>query len=452
MYHISALAPGDYVVVVPQTQVLLPVSAFEAAFALAADPLLGRQFSAAGAPAPAQAGIAIGGVLSASTPPVASNALLTPATRVRHVYQSTFHPSATTLDQARVISVSSGDEANGVDVQLTPVPASPVSGTLMDGGMPVPFFGVRLLPLDSADGAEVMEMASAATDSQGRFTFPSVPAGQYRVLAQRATNVPSGTTPQGGVTYAEPRTLAETAGAWAESSVTVGDRPVEDLVLTLRASFKLSGRAVFDGTATPPTRDRLNQFTFSAVPARASRRLAPPVAISQIDTSNRIAIGSLAPGRYILKWPDLLPGWSVESVTMAGRDLTDAAFEITDSDIADLVVTFTDRPASLAGVVRSAAAVADPDASVFLFPADRTRWRDALSTSRVVRTARVDATGAFTFPTVLPGDYFVVAVADSQVYDWPDQKLLARLSAVASSVRITPHQPMSVLLSTVEVR
>jgi hypothetical protein len=137
---------------------------------------------------------------------------------------------------------------------------------------------------------------------------------------------------------------------------------------------------------------------------------------------------------------------------MAGRDVTDAAFEITDSDIADLVVTFTDRPASITGVVRSAAAVADPEVSVFMFPADRARWRDASATSRVVRTVRVDATGSFVFPTVIAGDYYVVAIADGQAYDWPDQKLLARLSAVAASVRVVPHQVMSVSLSTVEVR
>ena len=452
MYHISALVPGDYVVVVPQTQVLLPVSAFEEAFAPSPDPLLARQFTAAGAPPPAQAGIAIGGVLSASTPPVASNTLLAPATRTRHLYQSTFHPAATTFEQARVITVRSGDEATGVDVQLLPVPASSVTGTLMDGGVPVAHFGVRLLPVDSADGAEVLEVASTATDAQGRFTLPLVPVGQYRLFAQRPAAVPNGATPQGGVTYAEPRTLAETAGAWAAGTLTVGDKPVEDVILTLRASFKVSGRAVFDGPAVPPARDRLNQFTFSAVPARPSGRIAPPVPISQIDTSGRVAFSGLSPGRYILKWPDLIPGWSVESVTMAGRDLTDAAFEITDSDITDLVVTFTDRPASITGVVRSASAVADPDAAVFLFPTDRARWRDAAATSRVVRTVRVDATGAFAFPTVVPGEYFVVAVADAQAYDWPDQRLLGRLTAVASTVRVVAHQPMSVPLYTVEVR
>src|SRR5688572_23243296 len=110
MYHISALAPGDYVVVVPQTQVLLPVSALEAAFSPVPDPLLVRQFSAAGAPSPSQTGVTVAGVVAASTPPVAGNVLLVPGSRARHTYQSTFHPANTSLDQATVITVRSGEE------------------------------------------------------------------------------------------------------------------------------------------------------------------------------------------------------------------------------------------------------------------------------------------------------------------------------------------------------
>ena len=452
MYHISALAPGDYVVVVPQTQVLLPMSAAEAAFSHAPDPLLSRQFSAAGAPAPTLTGVAIGSVLAASAPPVAANALLTPGTRVRHLYQSTFHPAATALDRATVISVRSGDEATGVDVQLTPVPGASVSGTLMDGGVPVPHFGVRLLPVDSGDGTEVMDLAFTATDAQGRFTFPMVPAGQYRLFAQRQTGVPTGTTPQGGVTVAEPRTLAETAGAWAEGAVTVADRPIDDLILTLRDSYRVAARVVFDGAATQPHIDRLSQFMFTAVPARAQRRHTPSVPGGVIEASGRVSIASLSPGRYILKWLDSLPGWSVESVKMAARDITDAGVEITDRDIPDLVITFTDQPASLGGTIRATTAGSDSEASVFLFPADRGRWRDAASTSRVVRTVRADVTGAFLFTNVIPGEYFIAALTDAQAHDWPDQKLLARVSAVASTVRVLPRQRTSVPLATVEVR
>lgn len=457
MYHIGALAPGEYAVVVPQTQVLLPQSALDAAAAAAPGFLLTSQFNATGAPMPGRPGsvakgVLIGGMISTSFQPPAANSLMTSGAQSRHLYQSTFHPSATTLDQARIVRVGSGDEANGVDVQLTPVVAVAVSGTLLDGGVPVPHFGVRLMPADSGDGSEVLELALSATDAQGRFLFPLVPAGQYRLFAQRHTAMPVGQSPQGTAIYQEPRTLSETPGAWAGGTIAVADKPLEDLALSLRPGFRISGRVIFDGAAAPPARDRLNQFAISAVPARALRRQALPTAIGQIDTSSRVAIPGLSPGRYILKWPDLLPGWTVESVTIDGRDVADAGFEVTDTDIVDLVVTFTDRPASISGVVRTGRSVTDPDASVFLFPADRARWRDANTTTRVVRTVRVDATGAFLFPAVIPGDYLVVAASDSLASDWPDQRLLAQLSQTAAPIRVVPHQSITVPLVTLEVR
>jgi hypothetical protein len=46
----------------------------------------------------------------------------------------------------------------------------------------------------------------------------------------------------------------------------------------------------------------------------------------------------------------------------------------------------------------------------------------------------------------------VVAIADSQASDWPDQALLARLAAVASPVRVVPRQRTSVPLTTTEVK
>jgi len=402
MYHISALAPGDYVVAVPQTQVLMPESA--------------------------------------SSSPVVANTLAAAGASARHVYVSTFHPAATTFEQARVVSLASGDEVNGVDVQLTPLPASTVSGTLMDGSVPVPHFGVRLLPADTGDGAEVMELASSATDAQGRFTFPLVPTGQYRIVAQRQTAVPNGTT------------LAETAGAWAEARVTMAERPIDDVVMTLRAGFRVSGKVVFAGVGAPPAKERLGQFRISALLARPQQRQSAPAPVGQVDATGNVTIGALAPGRYILQWPDSIPGWSVESVTVAGRDVADAAFEITDADITDLVVTLTDQPARIGGSVRSMSGLADFDAAVFMFPTDRSRWREAGASTKVVRTVRVDATGAFLIPNTIPGEYYLVAVSDNQAHAWPDQKLLAQLSVVASTVRVGARQQMVVSLSTMEVR
>jgi len=53
---------------------------------------------------------------------------------------------------------------------------------------------------------------------------------------------------------------------------------------------------------------------------------------------------------------------------------------------------------------------------------------DARSSLRTFRAARVSKAGAFTLTPVLPGEYFIVAVPDEGMADFPDQKLLAALA------------------------
>ena len=115
-------------------------------------------------------------------------------------------------------------------------------------------------------------------------------------------------------------------------------------------------------------------------------------------------------------------------------------------------MSFTDQPAELSGTVSNAKGGADPDASVFVFPADKARWPDARVSTRAFRTVRASKTGSFTMPNMIPGEYFVVAASDESAGDWPDERLLAKLGALASTVRVEPNQKQTVNLRTVTVR
>ena len=97
-------------------------------------------------------------------------------------------------------------------------------------------------------------------------------------------------------------------------------------------------------------------------------------------------------------------------------------------------------------------AAADPDASVFVFPADQARWPDGRISTRAFRTVRASKTGSFTMPNMIPGAYFVVAASDESTGDWPDERLLAKLATLATSVRVEPNQKQTVSLRTVTVR
>jgi hypothetical protein len=431
-YHFGTLTPGNYVVVVPQTQVLLPGDL------AGVDALAMRRLWAAGAPGP-------------SVIPSVSNSLpIVVWDGRRHVYRSTFHPGATRLADAQTIVVRSGETVSEVVVSLTPVPASSVSGVLLDGGTPVPGFGLRLQPADEGDGADVLEIAWTATDADGRFEFPDVPGGNYRIEGRRRMRVPASVTPDGQVVYVAQTTstaTSERAGAWTRAAVAIGDRPVPNLTLTVNPPLAIRGKYIFAGSSAPPAADRMQPFMVMPVPARATTRQSL-VSMSSVYSAGGFSSTECLPGPYRFMIPESASVWALQSVTIAGQDVTDAVFVLDDRDITDVEVTFTDQPADITGVVSGDHA----SASVFLFPTDRARWPEAANATRTVRVVRPDAQGRFQIAKLIPGDYLIVAALESSAHAWPEEAWLLRASGVASSVRVTPGQRQVITLRPQEVR
>ena len=367
---------------------------------------------------------------------------LSPATRAggrTFVYQTTFYPSASAVARATVVTLTTGEERTGVDVHLQPVPAVEVSGTLTNGRDPVANFGVRLLPADSGDDSSVLEAATTVTDARGVFTFPLVPAGSYTALAMRA---PAG--------IGAPPSPDPIAGAWASQTVTVGDQPLSAIALTLQDGVAVSGRVEFQGAAARPAGRAQSQITIERL-QRVSRT-NPVNYVAALAETGDFTFRNVAPGRYALRIADVLPNWTLMSATMAGRDLLPTGVTIGDDDVSGLTLTFTDQPAAIAGTVRSQRGDADPDAAVFVFPADRAGWRDARVHTRAFRVARASKTGAFAVTNIPPGSYLVVAVDDAVAGDWPDEGFLQKLAPLATTVRVAVGERPTLALRRAEFR
>jgi hypothetical protein len=233
--------------------------------------------------------------------------------------------------------------------------------------------------------------------------------------------------------------------------VSVADRNVGGIVVTLRGGVRVSGRYIFRGSSAPPSPDRLSQLRVMVSMSQPLFRDAVPASVAGADASGAFSIDQLSPGRYALRIGDLAPTWTVESMSVAGRDAADGIISV-DEDVADIEIVFTDRPAAISGVVRDVSLAPDSTASVLLFPSDRLRWRDARAAERTFVIARTRANGAFTLANVPPGNYVVAAVADTSAADWPDQKFLEKVAPLATSVHITSGQAMTIDLKTVMIR
>jgi hypothetical protein len=447
-YHLGTLIPGNYVVVVPQVQAAMP-TATSAILAAPPDRLMGSTLANTAAP-PFAGGIRVGGsAISTSTDFNASAIVPSPRGDAFYVYQTTFAPSATSMDRASSMNVHAGDELMGVNISMQPVRAAAVSGTLRDDGGPVPQFGVRLLPRESEDGSGLFDVATTSTDARGRFTFPLVPPGSYRVIAQRLTTTLFTDGPEAAV---QPARVADRAGASAQQEIAVADRDLSDIALQLGPGVQVSGRVEFRGTGNRPSPAQLQQFNVSMALTQPLSRVFYNVSQpGRFGVGDEFVIPNIAPGRYVTFATDI-PGWTVLSVTIGGRLATERPFTVEATDVTGVVLELTDQPAEIAGTVRTRAGAPDADASVLIFSTDRTRWPDARSARRTFRAARVSKAGAYSLPAVLPGEYFIVAVPDEATADFPDTKVMEALATVAKTVRIGPGEKSVVALTTSDVQ
>ena len=459
-YRVSGLVPGTYIVFVPQTQVSMPLSIGDDLAAGGPDPLASQRFSFANAPSARVGGVRVGPSVISTTPdPVrfGSDALISNAIAPTlqadavFVYPTTFAPTATRLAEAERIALQPGEERAGVNVQLRPSRAASISGVLVDENGPMPNVGLHLMPADMGRDGAVLEAATTASDARGGFSFPAVPAGQYTILAWRTGGVPTGNSAK---PYVDSRT-GELGGAWARQPVTVGASPIENVTVTMQPPFVVSGRAVFEGVGPQPTAQTLGGGRIVTIfPSQTLFRTPGPAPGSAFDAASgyRFAIRGVGPpGRFFFGPPAMPSPWRLQSVTIGGRDVTDAAFDLTGDDVTDVVVTYSDKPTTLSVKVTLPLS-GESTVTAFVFPAARTRWPDARLSSRSFSLLRVPATGAVSWPSMLPGDYLVVAIDDALAGNWPDESLLAKLAAVATPVKVAPNQDATVTIKVSEIK
>jgi Carboxypeptidase regulatory-like domain len=416
VYSQAAIPPGEYVVTVPAgmtvTRAGQPAPDATATAALRAS---GADTLISGGQAARSSGVRLGDffVLPGGVNSLAGQLPLTmlPSGRVV-TYPTTFQPSATTLGAAGVIKLGVGEERT-VDVQLQPVTTAPVSGTVVTPDGPAVNYAVHLIP-DFAVHTPVeryFETAVTVTDQSGKFVFPAVAAGSYSALTWRKPSRNSSLT----------NALPAESALFAEAAVVIEDAPAM-VALALRPGAMLRGRIVLEG-ATPPPRPQQFQAVLGSwfQPPWPLAFNAGPIAETRVTADWEFMREGVPPGRYT---PNVLSnfsppaGWFLKSATVEGRDLLTSPVFVDGKDVSGIVITFTDRPASVSGLVTDAAGRSDAAAGVLAFPLDYQSWLANGSPPAVARAVPAAQTGAFTIPDLPPGEYLVVAVGLEILDDW----------------------------------
>ena len=134
MFRIAGLDPGAYVIMVPSVQTTVPTEVMESFFS--GTPItdakrveLGREFNLIGsAIAPAGSQFAMKAGSQTFSLPAGTLTPIVSATGIM-IYPTTYYPAAASAGQAAVITLRSGEERSGIDLQVRPVRGVRVSGS-----------------------------------------------------------------------------------------------------------------------------------------------------------------------------------------------------------------------------------------------------------------------------------------------------------------------------------
>jgi hypothetical protein len=375
------------------------------------------------------------------------------------VSPSIFYPTGATLAQAEVITIASGMERPNIDFRLHAVRSLTVSGSVTGPDGPSAGTLLQLLP----PGAEALtretgfETATAVSDAAGAFTFAGVTPGAYTIRVIRVPPRPeSSLSSFTSVVQVGSSTIFSSSGPsilpplpsgptyWAAVPVSVTDRNVSNVQVTLGTGGRLGGHLEFSGTAEKPPAITYRQLSVAvdASDGRSPGSSAAVVAIGrgQINANGELETYQLPAGKYLLRVVGSLPGWTFAGAWLEGRDISASPFETTGADVGNIILRFTDKPPELVGTVRAEAGATDVTATVLLFPADSRAWTDYGMTSRRFRSMETAPSGAFTLTGMAEGEYNLVAIRDGLPAEWQDPVYLQKIAAVATKITISENE------------
>ncbi|MFI5177008.1 MAG: collagen binding domain-containing protein [Vicinamibacterales bacterium] len=410
-YRLSGLTPGDYVVVVrPDRDPEMPllVSLLTLTPTASADVMAAASARGSGVPER--------------------------DSRVR-TYQMAFFRDAASSTSATLVAIDVATDRRGIDAHVRSVKGARVTGRLSGLNGPAESVIVRLIRTDSTLESDPLEAATAACDSDGRFAFLNAPAGKFVVtLLSRPAAPPDPTW-------------------WARVPVTIGASDVSGLVVPVHSGVAVNGRVEFVGQAPRPTPGEIAQIA-----PRLESADAPPVAgvppwRAVVSADGHFTTTGVPPGRYFVRIANPPRGWTPAAVRIGRRDALDVPLEVSSAAIADVVLTFADRPlGGITGTVTDATGSPASDAVVLIFPAVREPDLDTIGQTRRLRLVHSGTNGAFAVGGLADGHYLAVALPSSPSIDWQDPKRLDALAPHASAIDVQSGPPQSVALTVTVIR
>jgi hypothetical protein len=405
-YRVFGLAPGEYVALV--TAAIGPRTGTDVHQTTAADVQWAKNM------------LGTGSRTGTAAPPAVPNV----------DYAPVFYPGTAVQADAGTITLGAGEERTGVDIPLLMVPTAKINGVITYADGPLPdSLQVNVIAHNRITGLPFAGFSTAPpVNRDGRFTVTGLTPGVYTLTTRpRAT---------GGQRGGGGATAASIAEFFAIEQITLSGADV-NVTLTLRPGVVVSGRLAFESESAKPPAD-LTRVRVMLTPVVVGNGAALGVPPAIVETSGEFTFRGVAPGQYRITTASV-PGsapssaWQPKSAMAGTRDALDLPFDVQSSDVSGLVITFTDKPAELSGVLQDPNGKPAPGYWVIVFARDRAFWTPQ---SRRVLATRPGSDGRFVFQNVPDGEYGIIALTDVAQDEWRDPAFLATLAPSAAPVTI----------------
>jgi hypothetical protein len=276
--------------------------------------------------------------------------------------------------------VRAGQETAAGDFQLTRAHMMNVRGIVLDAHGTPP--GSRTwIALNRKDGGG----SGAGVDAQGRFFFQSQQPGTYRLTARMQDE------------------SGENTLEYASAALTLVDRDLDDVVVSMKPTVNLAGRVVFETAPAPAlAADALSIDAFLKDRSMEVPLRPPAVAADLTFTLRRLA------GELIIR-PNgrVMNNWVLKAVLLGNRDITDVPTEFRAEDSGRLQVVLTTRASELSGSVTNDKGEPAANSDVVLFSEDKASWFQSSLRFRLAYTGR---DGRFDIKGLRSGRYYLIAL------------------------------------------
>lgn len=328
------------------------------------------------------------------------------------VYAATFYPGVSSPEGATRITLEPGQPRENIDFPLTIIKPARVSGKIASYDNQQLFSGAVVMSPYRADRAASFTITRVDIKPDGNYEFFNVPPGRFIIRSR-------------GETDAEGITL------FGSFTLNVEGRSTAGVDMTLIPGARLEGTVDWEGGTKPPTA-ALQEIRVRAPMADGS--LFGDALTGTLKADGSWIIRGAMVGGHLIRVENLPEPWQLKTVYYRGQDVTDIPISFSSGeDVRGVRLIFTDRQTRIDGRLISSEGDDFESYRIVAFPANQLYWRPA---SRHIRLTRPDREGRYAFAGLPPSIYYLAAARDVDEGDLGDTRVLERLAAGATTVRL----------------